>query len=180
MSPETWNSAWHAGQLMELPAELIEHYPEVPRGFLTRFDFPRTAEFGIYRFNFGPMLSPFESLGENEYDDMADRLMIGELDIDGGMSFVVAISQTSGQISLVDFDYDMPEAYVNSDLAAFGLSLRAVVMRYTAIKGGAERSENFADEIASELLNVDPNALDNEVCFWFGVVEFERFRNASA
>src|SRR3569833_569360 len=168
MSPETWESAWQPEQLTRFSAELLGLYPADTRPFLARFGFPREVEFGIYRFYFSPMLGGLETLDADH-----DYLVIGELDIHGGALLVCCLSRSTGHIVLVDLDTDMPDAYVDADLAAFGLSLRAIVVRHQARIDGSEPASSFADDVAADLLGIDPTAFDDDMCFWFGVVEFE-------
>ena len=175
MSPEVWESAWKPDQLMRLPAELIEQYPR--RCPAVPLEIWFSARCGIRHPSvaFRADAWELESLGEHEWDDLADRLLLGAIDVDGGPSFVCAISKSAGTITAIDFDSGLPEMFVNSDLAGFGLAMRSVFAMFEAIKDGAEPPQNLPDEIANAILGVDPAALDSDTCFWTGVIEFQRY-----
>lgn len=175
MLQSDWSLAWSAEELMEIPAELLHQYPPKARSFLADFGMPRQVAIdAITTVTLEPICCLLEALVEDDYDDLASQLVIGEMDIDGGALLLCVMDAERETVGLFDPDCHDPVIFVNSDLGLFARSLLRAHQLQQRVSEGETLSADDIDRLSLDLQTIDPVALCDETCYWSGNVEFQR------
>lgn len=183
MQPAAWIEAWEHGVVNAHSDD--RSLPVDARAFLLSHGLPRVVIFEwrcSFEISFSPLGKELVSYGSevrwgdfyNEVLDKEwrDQLIIGEEEFcNGHASFCVHKRQ--GTVSRIDCELPIPQSFVNSSVAQFGMSL-LVAKRWSAnlSSRGLAPSRDSLKALARELKKVDVQAFETDEHFWRSLIEY--------